>query len=103
MAPRTTVRMVVSMKSRWKQLEPIDPERQYLALASWIPPKSRRSTGRLFRGSRAVADQLADTEGAIGFSMLARPLRREYATLSLWADASALAAFGRSSVAPFVP
>jgi heme-degrading monooxygenase HmoA len=86
------------MKSRWKHLAPIDAEREYLALASLIPPKSRRSTWRLFRGSRAVAHQLAETEGAIGFSMLARPLRKEYATLSLWADERALHAFERSVV-----
>jgi hypothetical protein len=86
------------MKSRWKQLAPIEPEQQYLALASLIPPKTRRSTWRLFRGSRAVAGQLATTEGAVGFSMLARPLRKEYATLSLWTDDAALDAFARSAV-----
>jgi hypothetical protein len=85
------------VKSRWKQLAPIDAEREYLALASWIPPKSRRSTWRLFRGSRAVADQLAGAEGAIGFSLLARPLRKQYATVSLWVDSAALDAFARSS------
>jgi hypothetical protein len=85
------------MKSRWKPLAPIDRDRQYLALASLIPPKSRRSTWRLFRGSRAVADQLAATDGVVGFSMLARPFRKEYATLSLWADERALDAFARSA------
>jgi heme-degrading monooxygenase HmoA len=66
-------------------------------LASWIPPKKRSSTWRLFRGSRAVADQLAGTEGVIGFSMLARPIRKHYATISLWSDDAALAAFARSA------
>jgi heme-degrading monooxygenase HmoA len=97
MASRRTVRRLVTMKSRWKQLAPLEPEREYLALASWIPPRSRRSTWRLFRGSRAVAGQLGDTEGAIGFSMLARPVRKEYATLSLWTGSAALDAFARSS------
>ena len=85
------------MKSRWKLLAPIDPDQSYLALASRIPPKSVKSTWKLFRGSRAVADQLASAEGAVGFSLLARPLRKEYATISLWVDDAALDAFARSS------
>lgn len=32
----------------------------------------------------------------MGFAMLAEPLRRNYATLSIWRDARALDAFGRS-------
>jgi hypothetical protein len=85
------------MKSRWKQLQALDPAREYVALASRIPPRSRRSTWRLFKGSRAVGGQLQGTEGVVGFSMLARPLRKEYATLSLWVDAAALEAFARSA------
>lgn len=37
--------------------------------------------------------QLARTEGLIGFSLLARPARKQYATLSLWVDDEALTAF----------
>jgi len=39
---------------------------------------------------------MAATEGAVGFSLLARPFRMEYATISLWVDEDALAAFARS-------
>ena len=85
------------MKSRWKQLMPMDEAREYVALASLIPPKGRSSTWRLFRGSRAVATQLCATEGVLGFSMLARPLLKEYATLSLWVDDAALDSFARST------
>lgn len=84
------------MKSRWKQVAPIDPDHAYLAFASRIPPESVKSTWRLFKGSRAVAAQLAQTEGLIGFSLLARPLRKEYATISLWVDDAALGEFARS-------
>ena len=84
------------MKSRWKKVAPIDPDQTYIAFASRIPPKSMKSTWRLFKGSRAVAAQLAQTEGVIGFSLLARPFRKEYATISLWVDDAALAEFARS-------
>ena len=81
------------MKSRWKWVSSLEPEREYLVLASSIPPRSRRSTWRLFRGASTVRKQLAGTEGVIGFSLLARPLAKQYATLSIWRDGQALAAF----------
>lgn len=84
------------MRSPWKSFQPFEADRHYLVLASWIPPKSRASTGQLFRGSRAVQTQLADAEGLVGYSMLARPLRMQYATLSVWQDEAALAAFASS-------
>jgi hypothetical protein len=81
------------MKSPWKWSTSLEPEREYLVLASSIPPRSRRSTWRLFRGARAVRKQLAATDGVIGFSLLARPLRKQYATLSVWTGEDALATF----------
>ena len=81
------------MKSPWKWSTSLEPEREYVVLASSIPPVSRRSTWRLFRGASAVRKQLANTEGVVGFALLARPLRKQYATLSVWRDEAALAAF----------
>jgi hypothetical protein len=81
------------MKSRWKWSTSLEPEREYLVLASSIPPNSRRSTWRLFRGASAVRKQLGATDGVVGFSLLARPLRKQYATLSVWTGEDALARF----------
>ena len=81
------------MKSPWKWSSKIEPEREYLVLASSIPPRSRRSTFQLFRGASTVRKQLAITDGVIGFSLLARPLAKQYATLSVRLDEDALAAF----------
>lgn len=81
------------VKSPWKTIGALDPTADYLVLASSIPPKSIASTGRLFRGSRAVRKQLIATDGVMGFSMLAEPLRKHYATLSVWRDEAALDAF----------
>ena len=85
------------MKSPWKWITSPEPDGEYLVLASSIPPRSRSSTGRLFRGASAVRKQLAKTEGVVGFSMLARPLRKQYATLSIWSDEQALAKFAADS------
>jgi hypothetical protein len=81
------------MKSPWKSFLPLEPERGYLVLASSIPPRSLSSTWRMFRGAGAVRRQLAQTEGIVGFSLLAEPLRKRYATLSVWTDDAALTAF----------
>ena len=71
----------------------LEPHREYVVLASSIPPLSRSSTRRLFNGARVVRKQLARAEGVVGFSLLARPLRKQYATLSVWIDDAALAVF----------
>src|SRR4051794_3052544 len=86
-----------AVRSRWKQPMPMVPDREYVAFASLIPPKSRTATWRLFKGSRAVTAQLGTTKGVVGFSLLARPFHKEYATLSLWVDDAALQAFARSA------
>ena len=85
------------MKSPWKAMKSLEADREYLVLASSIPPLSRSSTRRLFQGASAVRKQLARTEGVVGFSLLARPWQKQYATLSVWTDETALAAFADES------
>lgn len=85
------------MKSPWKSLQPLDPDHEYVVIASSIPPLSRSSTRRLFNGASAVRKQLAHTEGVVGFSLLAKPWRKYYATLSVWVDEAALAGFVATS------
>lgn len=81
------------MKSPWRKISELDADHEYLVLASSIPPRSRRSTWRLFRGASATKAQLTTSEGLVGFSLLARPLAKQYATLSVWRDEEALARF----------
>lgn len=83
----------LEMRSPWKTIDTLDPDTEYLALASAIPTRSLGSTWRMFRGASAVRSQLASTPGVVGFSLLARPLRKYYATLSVWTDEGALDAF----------
>jgi hypothetical protein len=47
----------------------------------------------LFRGAFAVRKQLRTTDGVVGFALLARPLAKQYATLSVWRDEQALSDF----------
>lgn len=85
------------MKSPWKSFEPLDPDRDYYVFASSIPAREYSSTWKMFRGSRTVRRQLASTDGVVGFSLLARPLRKQYATLSVWIGEDALDNFTAAS------
>lgn len=84
------------MREPWKRFGTLDDDRTYLVLASSIPARTLAATPALFTGSRAVKRQLATTEGLKGFSLLARPLCKRYATLSVWTDEEALERFARS-------
>ena len=81
------------MKSPWKRYETPDPGSTCLVLASSIPARRVGAAGKMFRGSRQVRKQLASAEGLVGFSLLARPFKKQYATLSVWRDQAALDAF----------
>jgi hypothetical protein len=81
------------MTSPWKRHGTPDAQRTYLALASSIPAKRVTDAGKMFRGSRQVRKQLAGAQGLIGFSLLARPFKKQYATLSVWESEDALQAF----------
>jgi heme-degrading monooxygenase HmoA len=78
-------------------LKSFEPDGEYVVLASSIPARRMSSTGRMFSGASAVRKQLEATEGVMGFSLLARPLNKEYATLSVWTDEKALAAFAEAT------
>ena len=84
------------MRSPWKRLAPMDPDAEYLVLASSIPARRYSSTPRLFKGANATMRQLRDSEGLVGFSLLARPATKRYATLSVWRDEAALQSFARA-------
>jgi hypothetical protein len=81
------------VKSPWKSLGTLEPDQEYLVLASSIPPKSMSSTWSMFTGSRIVRKQLLTTDGVLGFALLAQPFKKHYATLSVWRDDAALDAF----------
>lgn len=92
-ASTITIRQDARMKSPWKSFGSLEQGVSYLVLASRIPAKSLRSTPAMFRGAGLVRKQLAGTDGVIGFSLLAEPVRKRYATLSVWRDQAALDAF----------
>lgn len=84
------------MRTPWKTLSPLDEDRRYIVVATELVPKSRRSTGRLFRGARNASAQMARSQGVVGFATLAQPLRKRYQSISVWESEADIDAFARS-------
>ncbi len=74
----------------------MEPAQSYLVMASHLPLKKLSSTPRFFRAVSAVRNQLANTEGLIGYTLRARPVAGDYWTLSVWTGESSLRGFMRT-------
>jgi hypothetical protein len=65
-------------------------------MASHLPLKRITATVRFFRAVLAVRTPLAAADGLIGYTPRAKPLARDYWTLSAWTDNTALREFMRT-------
>jgi hypothetical protein len=74
----------------------MEPGSGYLVMASHLPLKRISATVRFLRGVSAVRRQLAAADGLVGYTLRARPLARDYWTLSVWTDEGALREFMRT-------
>jgi hypothetical protein len=81
----------------WTTRAEMQPGSDYLVMASHLPLKKISATVRFFRGVSAVRRQLAAANGLVGYTLRARPLARDYWTLSVWTDGAALSEFMRTS------
>jgi quinol monooxygenase YgiN len=79
--------------SPWRSFRKADPEREYLALLSFLPLKSFWSFPAFARGTLGIMKQLGAAEGLIAYSVLARLLAKHFWTLSVWSDEAALKSF----------
>jgi hypothetical protein len=80
----------------WTARAEMEPGSGYLVMASHLPLKRISATVRFLRGVSAVRRQLAAADGLVGYTLRARPLARDYWTLSVWTDEGALRAFMRT-------
>jgi quinol monooxygenase YgiN len=80
----------------WTTRVEMEPGSGYLVMASHLPLKRISSTVRFFRGVSAVRRQLASADGLVGYTLRAKPLARDYWTLSVWKDEGSLQEFMRT-------
>ena len=81
---------------KWKSFSKISPEREYLALISYLPLKSFWKIPKFLGYTRAIQSQLNRSRGLVGYSLLAHPLSKRFWTLSVWEDENALMEFVRN-------
>lgn len=77
----------------WISGRSVEPDRDYLVLASELPLLQFRATPGFLRMVLKVRRQLAGAPGLVGYSLDARPSARRYWTLSVWEDRDALSRF----------
>jgi quinol monooxygenase YgiN len=79
--------------SPWRTFGSPDPNRDFVALLSYLPLKSFWRVVPFFVYTVGVVRQLDATDGLLGYSLLARPLSKRFWTLSVWKNEDALRAF----------
>jgi hypothetical protein len=77
----------------WSERAVMEDGRDYVAMASHLPLARMGAVPQFLKGVAAVRRQLATAEGLIGYTLRAKPLARDYWTLSVWTDEAALRAF----------
>jgi hypothetical protein len=77
----------------WQSYSRAAPERDYVALLSYLPLNSAWSLPRLALYSTRIQRQLRTTSGLIGYSLKARLAAKQFWTLSVWEDETSLQAF----------
>jgi len=81
------------MDMDWVALAQADADREYLALLYYLPLKTCRGIPSFFRFTIQIIKQMRATPGAMGFSLRAKVVARNFWTLSAWKDEQALRDF----------
>jgi hypothetical protein len=76
----------------WRQVAPVDPEREYVAFTSRFLPSLLRVPA-FVRQSLRIQRQAKAAPGIVGWSLAMNLPRLEFFTLSAWTDEASLKAF----------
>ena len=80
-------------ESAWQSYSRAAPERDYVALLTYLPLTSAWHLPWLVLFSTRIRRQLRISSGLIGYSLRARAAAKQFWTLSAWEDEAALQAF----------
>ncbi len=80
----------------WLSLGDVEPATTAVVMASRFRVRRLRQVPRFLLDSMRIHRQVRAADGALGVSLIARPLRREFFTLSAWRDRAALQALVRT-------
>ena len=82
-------------EKKWQSFAKPNPDKEYLALISYLPLKSFWKLPTFLSYTLAIERQLKESRGIIGYSLLAHLLFKKFWTLSVWEDEGALMEFVR--------
>jgi len=81
----------------WQSFRKPDPNQEYLALLSYLPLKHFWMIPKFLIYVFETQKQLSQSEGLIGYSLLAHPIAKNFWTLSAWENEKALNDFVRKA------
>jgi hypothetical protein len=81
------------MDMPWKKIMPINVKGEYLALLTYLPLKKHRAIPRFLWSTFAIQKQLAGSAGILGYALRAKPLQKNFWTVSAWLDEKSLMDF----------
>jgi hypothetical protein len=74
----------------WTTVDAAPATGEVVVMASWFRVRRYRDVLPFLRDAMRVHRQVLAADGAVGVALEARPLRREFRTLSAWRDRAAL-------------
>jgi hypothetical protein len=81
------------MDSPWIKFAAPDTNREYFALLSYLPLNKYRAIPSFLKFTFQIQRQLGATPGILGYSLRAKPLSRNFWTLSAWENEQVLKDF----------
>jgi hypothetical protein len=84
---------MMDMDTPWTKFVAPDASREYFALLSYLPLNKYRAIPAFLKFTFQIQKQLSLTPGIIGYSLRAKPLSRNFWTLSAWENEQALRDF----------
>ena len=78
------------LKRPWQQLRSPRADDEYVAMVTYFLLKSFRGMPRFNLYTKRVRRQLAESAGLLGYTLGAKPWRKQFWTLSVWEDEKAL-------------
>jgi len=81
------------LASPWRSFGSPNPDSDAVALLSYLPLKSHWRIFTLLFYLSQIVKQLAQSNGLLGYTLLAQPFSKRFYTLSAWQNDAALRAF----------
>lgn len=80
---------------KWTPVGRVKPEpgREYIALITYLPLTTHWIIPKFLYLTGQIQKQLGTSEGAVGYSLIAYILKKEFWTMSVWVDEDTLSRF----------